>query len=397
MTRPNAFRPTLRSHWSAAAVVAAPLLLGGCSAAGDGARSTSERVSTVQGVDYADYSPSISSLQSSGYAFVCRYLSDSGNPKNISASEVVALEQGDISIVLVWEQGGEDSLNGSSYGAQQAQAALDEANALGMPSDRPIYFAIDFDPSSSQLAEIANYFDGVASVLGVSRTGAYGGYGAINYLFNEGKIAYGWQTYAWSAGQWDGRAQLRQVQNDIDNGNEDLDEAEASDYGQWGGSNGKPPPPSSCTANGVSGTCIDTSACSSMGYTSTPGLCPGANNIECCTPPADGSDGGVDSGNTGDDGGNSGDDGGTATACTANGVDGTCIDVSTCSAMAGYTSTAGLCPGANNVECCTPPPSCTVSGTAGTCIDTSLCASKQGYHSTPGYCPGANNVECCTL
>jgi len=29
-------------------------------------------------------------------------------------------------------------------------------------------------------------------------------------LFDDGKIAYGWQTYAWSYGNWDGRAQLRQ-------------------------------------------------------------------------------------------------------------------------------------------------------------------------------------------
>lgn len=35
-----------------------------------------------------------------------------------------------------------------------------------------------------------------------------------------------------------------------------------------------------CTANGVAGQCIERSTC---GGTSTPGLCPGPRNIQCCT------------------------------------------------------------------------------------------------------------------
>lgn len=38
------------------------------------------------------------------------------------------------------------------------------------------------------------------------------------------------------------------------------------------------------TTVGVFGTCIDTSACASLGdHVSTPGYCPGPANIECCT------------------------------------------------------------------------------------------------------------------
>ena len=40
-----------------------------------------------------------------------------------------------------------------------------------------------------------------------------------------------------------------------------------------------------CTVNGVAGTCLDTSVCATMpGYVSTPGLCPGPADEECCTP-----------------------------------------------------------------------------------------------------------------
>ena len=63
--------------------------------------------------------------------------------------------------------------------------------------------------------------------------------------------------------------------------------------------------------------------------------------------------------------------------------------------MPGSVSTPGYCPGASDVECCTPPPSCTANGVDGSCIDTSTCASL-GYVSTAGLCPGAANIECCT-
>lgn len=40
-----------------------------------------------------------------------------------------------------------------------------------------------------------------------------------------------------------------------------------------------------CTVAGVAGTCVDTSICATMqGYVSTPGLCPGPAEEECCTP-----------------------------------------------------------------------------------------------------------------
>jgi hypothetical protein len=64
--------------------------------------------------------------------------------------------------------------------------------------------------------------------------------------------------------------------------------------------------------------------------------------------------------------------------------------------MAGYTSTPGYCPGASNIECCTPPPSCKVGTTEGVCIETSVCATLAGHKSTPGYCAGPADVECCT-
>jgi hypothetical protein len=239
-----------------------------------------------------------SSIVSMGYQFVCRYVSG-GNSKDITSSEASALQAAGLDIVLVWETSGlagTDVSDPMSQGVTDATAAESEAASVGAPSTRPIYFAVDFDASSSDESAVNAYFQGVASVIGLSRTGVYGGYYIVNELFNSGLVEWGWQTYAWSSGQWDARAQLRQTQDDIDNGQLDADQGVAADFGQWGpgapaGSDGGVPPgdgstpatPCTVTTTGEMGTCLDTSVCASMGGTSTPDYCPGPANVQCCT------------------------------------------------------------------------------------------------------------------
>jgi len=70
----------------------------------------------------------------------------------------------------------------------------------------------------------------------------------------------------------------------------------------------------SCMAGGVAGTCIDTSVCAAMpGFISTPGLCPGPANEQCCTRAGDASAGDAGTGEAGTspmrDGGGGGDAG----------------------------------------------------------------------------------------
>jgi MYXO-CTERM domain-containing protein len=193
----------------------------------------SEAVTTQYGVDYSFARPSPASITAAGYTFVVRYSSNDPG-KNLSASEAQSLEQAGLDIVCNWEDGAMNALSGYNQGVTDAQTANAQTLADGMPSGRPIYFSIDFDEDSSQAGAVDAYFQGVASVIGLSRTGAYGGYYAINQLFNAGDITFGWQTYAWSSGMWDSRAQLRQIQNGVDNGQEDEDEGMVADFGQWG-------------------------------------------------------------------------------------------------------------------------------------------------------------------
>lgn len=222
------------------AVPLLPFALAACAdadVAGDDSTDVIASSVTVRtGVDYSWSRPSPQTLFNSGYTFAARYLSYDTSGKNLTLGEANALRAAGVDVVANWEYGAQDALNGYDEGVRNAQTALAQANAAGMPAGRPIYFSVDFDATPGQQAAINSYFDGVISVLGVARTGAYAGYYPIKRLFDAGKIQWGWQTYAWSGGQWDPRAQVRQVQNGVTIGGADcdIDAAQTDDFGQWG-------------------------------------------------------------------------------------------------------------------------------------------------------------------
>jgi len=187
----------------------------------------------MKGIDYAWSHPSISSISANGLSFVCRYLSHDSS-KSLSLNEKNALNSAGISVVVVFEDSAQRMLNGHSAGVADAQFSDSYVKSLGM-AGIPIYFACDFDATSTQQTAINAYLDGVASVIGRDRTGIYSGYWPLKRAFDAGKVTYGWQTFAWSGGNWDSRAQLRQVQNDISVGGVgcDLDVNTVADFGQW--------------------------------------------------------------------------------------------------------------------------------------------------------------------
>jgi hypothetical protein len=173
-------------------------------------------------------------VKASGASFVCRYLSDYP-PKNLTRAEFENLHSHGIDIVTVWETYANRALSGHAAGAVDAKDAEEQARWIGIPDGRPIFFAIDFDETPSEAEAVRQYFGGVNSVLGRDRTGAYGGYWSVKRLFDAGLIKYGWQTYAWSGGNWDHRAQLQQYSNGhyVSGVGVDFDRAVAEDFGQW--------------------------------------------------------------------------------------------------------------------------------------------------------------------
>lgn len=186
------------------------------------------------GLDYVT-GPPIDALKNAGVTFVCRYLSFVNNltkVKLLSANEAKTLSQAGISIVSNYEWYANRATEGHASGVQDAQIARDQHAACGGPPDRPIYFSVDADVAGEQTAD---YFRGVISVIGLSRTGAYGSYRVLKYLFDNQLIVWGWQTYAWSYGAWEPRAHIQQYNNGVMlvGMSVDYDRSIKPDFGQW--------------------------------------------------------------------------------------------------------------------------------------------------------------------
>jgi len=185
----------------------------------------------MQGLDYSTRQNE-AYVKSQGFDFICRYLSYSPG-KNINRAEADAALAAGLSIVLVWETYANRVMSGYSGGQADAQAAYAQAQGVGQPINRPIYFAVDFDTSERDWPLIEDYFRGVRDLLGFTRTGAYGEADIIDHLYECGLIAYGWQTYAWSGGRVSDNACLYQYSNGEWNDTVDFNEAKRDDFGQW--------------------------------------------------------------------------------------------------------------------------------------------------------------------
>lgn len=196
------------------------------------------------GVDYAWSRPGGKALQAAGVGFACRYFSHDTTGKNLSDIEAGDLHTHHILTVGVWESTSSRALAGHAAGAQDARDAFAQARACGIPSGRPIYFAVDFPASSGNMAAVMDYLRGAGTVLGMGLVGIYGGYTAVNAAMNAG-IVWGWQAYAWSGGNWDDRAQLRQYLNDqtINGASVDYNRSTKADFGGWGLAAPPTPPP----------------------------------------------------------------------------------------------------------------------------------------------------------
>lgn len=183
------------------------------------------------GVDFAWGSMTVHDLRDAGVTFVCRYLSHTLS-KNLSIGEARAYARAGIDVVVVWETTAERARGSKDDGEADARSALQQAEACGMPKGRPIFFAVDFEGSA---AEVEDYFRGVERVLGRAGTGVYGSYAVCAGLLDLGLVGFAWQTYAWSNGLWERRAQLQQYSNghNIGGSEVDYDRSTAVDFGQW--------------------------------------------------------------------------------------------------------------------------------------------------------------------
>jgi hypothetical protein len=181
---------------------------------------------------------SLATLRAEGASFVCVYLAPGGTSswKVRAPATIHAYLDAGLRVVFNWESDGTPGA-GTTTGASaatQSQQQLEnyrahcEQCATWIPSGAPVIFTFA-DSAAPDRTRLAAAHDGAASVLGRSRCGGYGGVDTIGFLFDRSLITYGWQTYAWSGGRRDDRAQLYQRLNTA---TVDYDVAYATDYGQ---------------------------------------------------------------------------------------------------------------------------------------------------------------------
>ena len=200
---------------------------------------------SMQGVDYSQ-GYDIASLKNAGVQFACRYIGYTATslPQNkiIVYKESYDLARSGLFIVSNWEWTADRAsirnafYNGSPIAARtggvaDAQAAVSAHQSIGGPPAAPIYFSIDYDTDGT---DCVDYFNGIVSVLGLSRVGAYGPPAALEFLLIKGLIKY---TWAWSdppAGM-NLLPHIIQTATDVKMGRiiVDTDTALAADFGQW--------------------------------------------------------------------------------------------------------------------------------------------------------------------
>lgn len=191
---------------------------------------------TLQGVDFA-WSCAVSQARQFGASYL-----STDSSKNWSRSCVDTFHAQHKATVAVWESSATEALNGYSAGQADARQADAQIRALGAPANTHIDFAVDFDETLGQAPAVASYFRGVDSILGVSRTGAYGGYYTVTRLCAAHLTTASWATYAWSGGLWPA-ASCAPLEQYLNSSSVDYDRAIAPYYGQWPYNAPKPPTP----------------------------------------------------------------------------------------------------------------------------------------------------------
>lgn len=135
-------------------------------------------------------------VAAAGRQFVCRYVGAyPGDWRATSAAELADLINHGVFPVLNYEGSGRDATSFAN-GVADARSAQARAVALGFPN-AVIYFSVDEQWASDEVG----YFQGVASVIGLNRTGVYGGWDTVNTVHKAGASTYYWMTEAWEFGR----------------------------------------------------------------------------------------------------------------------------------------------------------------------------------------------------
>lgn len=199
-------------------------------------------------IDYAAAVPSAAAIKAAGHLGAVRYVSGRrpgaewmlGKP--VSAAEAQDFASQGLAVASVYQFGkGEtaDWQQGAAGALTHAPQAIAYHQAAGGPTGRPIYIAIDDNPSRAQYDnQIKPYLQAFQTALNVAgyQTGVYGNYNVIEWAVQDGIGQYFWM-HNWG---WNGlihpRTTIHQVRIDkdwIEGIGIDINNVYAQDWGQW--------------------------------------------------------------------------------------------------------------------------------------------------------------------
>ncbi|OBF58913.1 twin-arginine translocation pathway [Mycobacterium sp. 852002-53434_SCH5985345] len=235
--------------------------------AGLGAATVACRMPTAaaaappQLIDFAARQIPAQEIRAAGYSGVVNYVSESRPGTSFGAKPITrpyadSLKAAGLVIVSNYQYGKpggstpSDFTRGYAGGIADARTAWQLHTAAGGSQGAPIFFTIDEDINRDTWSRTAlQWFRGINSVLGVQRTGIYGGVRTCQWAAADGVVGSSstpgrrwiWQTRAWSGNQVHPAAVLYQrVVSTASNpgpkvgGLEvDVNDVLAPDCGQW--------------------------------------------------------------------------------------------------------------------------------------------------------------------
>lgn len=201
-------------------------------------------------IDYAAGVPSAASIRAAGHLGAVRYVSQRrpgteswmvGKP--VTLGETVSLAQHNLQTASVYQFGRAETadwLRGAAGALEHAPQAIALHVAAGGPTGRPIYIAIDDDPTRAQYEnQIRPYLRAFSAALQAAgyQTGVYGNYHVVEWCTQDGIGEFFWMHDWGSGGRIHPRTTIHQLpesqQRVIDGVTVDINHVYATDWGQW--------------------------------------------------------------------------------------------------------------------------------------------------------------------
>jgi hypothetical protein len=154
----------------------------------------------AQVLDYSAGFPGATAIARDGYKGAVRYIGFPSRKKCTTAGELQDFSRNGLGMALVFEDTLTTWRSGRTGGGRSAATAHTHAAAIGFPTSRPIYFAIDQDVvAQGEFDAMLEYLRGCGDTLGgPARVGVYGEADVIDRARDAGVARYFWQTAAWS-------------------------------------------------------------------------------------------------------------------------------------------------------------------------------------------------------